>query len=196
MSLREDLEAVLRAPSAANLWTLRAGLLEAGLPAGSDVWEVLGEFEHFLDEVATRTSSWEYSQLSSRLDIAAVGGVVIEQVLEAKGQEDVGLRALSGLLSEGLMILATRQHVKAWEGELAAVYRRAGWYLYAALWRWTEARTPGLPPGERRRLLDELFAPVRSPDTVGFSKALLLGLLFQVLLASHASRDLPEIRTR
>jgi hypothetical protein len=111
----------------------------------------------------------------------------LEQVLESDEGQDLAMRLFTGLLSEGMMVLATRQHVKAWEGELAAVYRGAAWFLYEELWRWAEARKPELPASRRRILLDQLLAPVHSDETGGFAKAILLGLLFQLLLLSYLS---------
>lgn len=189
IDIRGAVTRALSSPTAETLWRLRGDLLEHGLPPEAEVWAVLGEFQVYLDRLATSTSSREYSHLASKLDVAAVGGVILEQALESKGGEDLGLRILSGLLSEGLMVLATRQHVKAWEGELAAVYRSASWYLYGELWRWAERKKPGLPAAERRRLLDALFDPVRSPETGGFYKAVLLGQLFQLLLVSCLMGD-------
>lgn len=185
----ETLGRVLRRPSAADLWRLRAELLVAGLPADSRAWAVIDEFRGFLDRLATSTSSREYSHLASKLDISAVGGVVLEQLLEIKDAQELALRLITGLVSEGLMVLATRQHVKAWEGELDAVYADAAWFLYGELWHWAERSKPDLAAGERRRLLDALLAPVRASETPGFQKAVIVGLLFQVLLASHVTSD-------
>jgi hypothetical protein len=192
-SVSQALIDVLRSPTAGELWTLRSTLLEAGIPAGSAVWTTLAEFHAFLDELATRTSSRQYSELASRLDIGAVGGVVFEQLLESGRAEDLCLRLFTGMLSEGLMVLATRQHVKAWTGELAAVHRRAVWYLYDGLWRWAERRKPDLAAAQRRRLLDRVFAPLRTAEADDFSKATLLGLLFQILLLSHLSDAMNEV---
>jgi len=164
-------------------------LLVAGLPADSRAWAVIDEFRGFLDRLATSTSSREYSHLASKLDISAVGGVVLEQLLEIKDAQELALRLLTGLLSEGLMVLATRQHVKAWEGELDAVYADAAWFLYGELWRWAERSKPDLAPAERRHLLDALLAPVRKSETPGFQKAVIVGLLFQVVLASHVTSE-------
>lgn len=190
MPIREAVLKALASPSAGDLWRLRAELLQAGLSSDSRVMAVLREFQSFLDHLATSTSSREYSELASKLDIGAVGGVVLEQMLESKGAEDLAFRLFTGALSEGLMVLATRQHIKAWEGELAAVYRGAGWYLYEELWRWAERKKPELPAGERRALLDGLLAPVRTTDRDGMSKAVLLGLLFQLVLLSYLSEEL------
>jgi hypothetical protein len=190
---RGTLGRVLRSPSPGDLWSLRAGLLEAGLPPDARTWAVIDEFRRFLDQLATGTSSREYSHLASKLDIGAVGGVVLEQLLEVEDAEELALRLLTGLLSEGLMVLATRQHVKAWEGELAAVYADAAWFLYGELWRWAERSKPDLPATERRRLMDTLLGPVRASETPGFHKAVIVGLLFQVLLVSHVASEAPHV---
>jgi len=192
MSASRLLQSALTVRTAADLWTLRTELLEVELPGEARTWGVLGEFHRFLDQLATSTSSRQYSELASKLDVAAVGGVALEHLLEDQNAGELAMRLLTGLISEGLMIAATRQHVKAWEGELAAVYRSAAWYLYEELWRWSEQRKPDLAGGERRRLVDAVIRPIRLSETDGFSKALLLGLLFQVLLVSHLSHELPQ----
>jgi hypothetical protein len=117
---------VLTLPNPDGLWALRSRLLEAGVPCVDPVWGIVGEFHRFLDELGTRSSAREYSHLASKLDISAVGGVAVEQLLETEAPKETSMRLLSALLGEGLMVLATRQHVKAWEG---------------ALGRATEART-------------------------------------------------------
>jgi hypothetical protein len=187
VNLRPALAGVLSSPTPQGLWELRSRLLEAGIPDHDPIWQIVGEFHRFLDELGTRTSSREYSQLASKLDIGAVGGVVIEQLLEPEDPAETSMRLLSALLSEGLMFLATRQHVKAWEGELSAVHRAAAWYLYGELWRWAARLKPDLSPADRRRLLDRLLSPALSDETDGTTKAVLLGLLFQVLVLHHLS---------
>lgn len=189
MAVRDALKNVLTAPQLEGLWSLRAELLEAGVPDEARVWPVVDQFQGFLSDLATSSTSREYSELASKLDISAVGGVVLENVIEREGAEELGLRLLAGLLSEGLMIAATRQHVKAWGTELDAVYRRAAWYLYGELWRWARELKPDLPASERRRILDRLLAPIHSAETSGLSKATLTGLLFQVLLLSYLSSE-------
>ena len=76
MSVRDTLSAVLTSPSPGALWSLRADLLESGVPADASVWSVIGEFHGFLDHLAAGISSREYSHLASKMDIGAVGGVV------------------------------------------------------------------------------------------------------------------------
>ena len=192
MSIREPLERVLAAPTAADLRRLRSEMLASAYPRESRTWCVVEEFHRYLDQLGTSTTSREYSELASKLDIGAVGGVVLEQLIEHEGPEDLALRFLTGVLSEGLMVAATRQHVKAWEGELSAVHRGAAWFLYGEMWRWTERRNPKLSGAERRVLLDRLFEPVHASEVSGFARAVLLGLLFQLLLAAYFSEEAPD----
>jgi hypothetical protein len=182
MPLRDSLEKVLAAPSAEDLWQLRADLLEQGAEPEGPLWEVLGEFREFLDCRTTLTSSRAYSELASKLDIGAISGVILEQLSEAAQGSALATRLVSGALSEGLMALATRQHVHAWDSELDGVYRRAAWFLHDELWRWTIRRTPDLAAGERRRLLSALLAPVLITDTPVTARSVLLLRLFQIVL--------------
>lgn len=52
------------------------------------------------------------------------------------------------------------------------------------------ARRLVLPPGERRRLFHQLFAPLDSGEAGGAHKAALLAILFQPFLVSHLPRVL------
>ena len=196
MSVRDALRRVLSSPTAGDLWQLRSEMLEAGLPAGARAWVVLDEYHRFLDQIATATTSREYSDLASKLDIGSLSGIVLDRLLEPKDARQLTLSLLSGVLSEGLMVLATRQHVKAWGEGLAAVYRGAAWFLYAELWRWAEEQKPDLPASDRRELLDRLFEPVHSREEPGFPKAVLLGYLFQLLLVTYLSTELAPQDTR
>ncbi len=189
--LPAHLARVLAAPSAADLWRLRADLLESGVPPSAGVWAVLDEFHRFLDELETRTSSRNFSELASKMDISAISGVLLEHLLEPGDARELAVRVLSGVLGEGLMVAATRQHVKAWAGELAAVHRGAAWYLYGALWRWAEGLRPELPAADRRQLLDRLLGPLTG-EAPGDVKAALVGRLFQILLLSHLATSVPQ----
>ena len=188
--VRVALRKVLAAPQVRDLWTVRAELLQAGLAPDSQVWPILSGFQEFLGRLETGSSSRDHSELASKLDIGAVGGIALEQILESETSGDLAQRLLMGLVSEGLMVAATRQHVKAWKGELASVYRSAAWLLYEELWRWTEGQKPDLPADERRRLLDRLFDPLHDSETPEESKTILVVRLFQVLLATRFADEL------
>ncbi len=109
------------------------------------------------------------------------------RLLEAEVPAQDPIWKIVGEFHRFLDELATRQHVKAWEGELSAVYRAAAWYLYGELWHWAARLKPDLSPAERRQLLDRLLSPALSGETDGTTKAVLLGLLFQVLVLHHLS---------
>jgi len=193
MSLRESLTAVLTDPTASGLWPLRADLLEAELPEGSRLWELIGQYQHFLDQLSSCMTSRHYSDLASKLDIGSVSGVIMERLLEPQGARELAVSLLTGALSEGLMVAATRQHVRAWEQGIVAYVKRTAWFLYDEVWRWSEEMKPDLPAAERRRQLDELFKPVHSPDVDCVCKAAFLGLLFQILLVSRLSDVIAQL---
>lgn len=186
------LRQVLTAPTAEALWELRADLLERGAPVGSPLLEIIAEFHTFLDRFATSTSSRDLNHLASKLDIGAVGGVVLEQLFEGCDSKNLAMRVLTGGISEGLMVLASRQYVRAQEGELALLLSATGWVLYQRLWQWTADANPELEAAQRRQLLDQLTRPLRDTDTAIAAKAVLAGRLFQVLLLAHISDDVPD----
>ena len=189
MSLVGSLALVASEPSPAGLWELRADLLGSGVPPDSPVVRVIGSFHDYLDRISTGVSSRDYSHLASKLDISAISGVILERLAEAEDSEDMAMGILSGALTEGLMVLATRQHVRAWEGELESVHRTAAWTLYEELWRWSTERNPELSPGRRRTLIDALLEPATSRETSGLVKAVVIGRLFQIMVISRLPQD-------
>ena len=95
------------------------------------------------------------------------------------------MRVLTGGISEGLMVLASRQYVRAQEGELAALFRDTAWTLYERFWQWTTEPILISRPPRGRQLLDQLTAPLRDTQAAIAIKAMLTGRLFQVLLLGH-----------
>jgi hypothetical protein len=106
MRLREALSTTLTHPTPENLWNLRAELLEAGVPPGSRILPVIGQYQLFLEQVRTGTASRHYSELASKLDIGSISGVLLERFLEPESARELTLSLLSGILSEGLMVAA------------------------------------------------------------------------------------------
>jgi hypothetical protein len=182
MPLPPSLVAILRAPSAAAVWELRADLLSTGLSPGSRVLDLLAEFYRFLDRFETGGASRDHSERASLMDIGSFGAVVAADLLEAEATPELARRLLAGALTEGLAVLATRQHVKAWRGELASVFRDAAWALYDELWRWAAKRKPELAPTDRVRLINQLLAPLRDERSEPSQNALLVSTLFALLI--------------
>jgi hypothetical protein len=195
-ALTASMVAALAAPDPTDLWRLRGDLLERGVAPDAPVMSVVEEFHSFLDRLATGTTSRGYSDLASWMDIGSLGGVVAEDLFEAEGAEALARRVLAGLVTEGLAVLATRQHVKAWETELASVRREAAWFLYGALWRFAARRNPDLALAERRALLERLLAPLADPSLGGAQKAIVAGRLFQVLLVDGLAEALETVGQR
>ena len=182
MTVPLALVAALQSPSPAVLWGLRGDLLALGVDPDHRAITILGAFHAFLDKLGTSSTSRDLSELASRMDVAALGGIVGGDIGNAEDPGELARRALTAVFSEGLAILATRQHVKAWRGELEAVFREAAWFLYLELWRWAGRRRPELEPGARRQLLDRLFAKVEGESSNGSERAIVFGRLFQLLL--------------
>jgi hypothetical protein len=192
MSLTRAVEACLKAGRPQDLWRLRGELLAGGLSVDAPALRVLGKYYRYLTRLETNTDSRRFSELASVLDISALAGVFLQDLLCSPDPGKKAHYLLSGALGEGLMVLATRQHVKAWESEEEAGFRDAAWGLYEELWRWSEAHNPDLPPEDRRSLLDVLLAKVVSDDTSALERAVLLGRLYQLLLATYLAGDLAD----
>jgi hypothetical protein len=114
------------------------------------------------------------------MDMCAVGGVVAENLIHSG--ERLLERVLVGGLSEALMVLASRQYVKAFNKDLDAFCRQVEWQLRAHLWRFSAARRPQMPAPERALLVEALFTPLRKQDSLTAARPVVFGWLFQILL--------------
>lgn len=185
MSFQDLLGRLLTEPAPDDLLALQTPLLSAESdPARADAarraLDVTREFHAYLTELEAKSSAREYSELASMLDIGAVGGVALENLTEAG--EALLKRILMGGLSETLMVLASRQYVKAWSREMRPIHMRAVWFLREELWRLSLTGRPDMSAEERAALVDTLLAPVLDDDTADETHVALLGRLFQVLL--------------
>lgn len=185
-SLGDALYRALHSPQPADLITLQEALLlyETGTGASQAAveggLEVTGEFYAYLSQVQSALTARQFSELASWLDIGAVGAVAFEHILTT--QRGSLAELATAALSETLMVLASRQYVKAWDVESRVVHDRASWYLRQALWRLSQERQPQVEPEARLAALRQVLAPVADPGLPAAGKLLLLGRLFQALL--------------
>jgi hypothetical protein len=185
MSFQDLLGRVLTEPTPADLLALQTRLLTAEADpartgAARRALEVAREFHAYLSELEAKFSAREYSELASMFDIGAVGVVALENLTEAG--EALLKRMLLGGLGEVLMVLASRQYVKAWSRELRPIHMRAVWFLRGELWQLSVIGRPDISTDERAALVDGLLAPALDKDAADEVHVALLGRLFQVLL--------------
>lgn len=185
MELQTSLIKVLTEPTPDALWQLRGELLELGLASDSRIMTTLHEFYQFLNELVASSTAREFSHFASILDMAAVAGVAIQNLMSIEESEDWWKRFVVGAASEGLMVLAARQYVKAWEEEMRASYNAAAWYLSHEYWELSTRLRPDLSLQDRRQLVDRLLVPVQDDQLEGLVKAGLIVRLFQVLLLAR-----------
>jgi hypothetical protein len=193
MSFQYLLGRLLTEPTPADLLALQTTLLavEASpdrADAARGALNLVREFHAYLCELEAKSSAREYSELASLLDIGAVGSVALENLTEAG--EALMRRMLLGGLSEVLMVLASRQYVKAWSREMRPIHMGAIWFLRGELWRLSVVGRPDLSVEERVILVDGLLAPALDDDTADEVRVALLGRLFQVLLVIHLAEAL------
>jgi hypothetical protein len=194
MSFQNSLANILAAPTPSNLWQLRGDLLQAGVPQEATLWPTLDRYFEFLNELSAALNAREYSQLASMMDIGAVGGVALESILDANlGKSDMWRRLLLGAFSESLMVLASRQYIRAFQAETKVVYRAAAWHLQRELWRLSVRAQPELDSVGRRQAIDKLLAPALDENVSDTLKAVLIGRLFLVLLLIQLNISLSEV---
>ena len=191
MSINLSLAASLSSPTPAVLWQLRSDLLQGGLPPEARALAVLDNFFVFLNELSASMSAHEYSKLASLLDIGAVGGVAVQSLIESDmTTADFWKRLLAGGFSESLMVLASRQYVKAFKAEIGSICQSAAWYLFGELWQLSAQYQPELEPSVRRQHIEKLLTPIRRQEVDDTAKAVLIGRLFQILLLVHLTVEL------
>jgi hypothetical protein len=180
--LNELLNRIARQPTTDDLWALRGTLLACaqGQPETQLAHEVAREFYLYLSELQSKMNARQYNELASLLDIGAVGFLALQDILLE--EKDLWKNLLLGGVGEGLMVLASRQYVKAWEQELKSLHRRAAWTLYGVLWQMSCQHQPDVATSERQALIEATLAPALDDDTPFGSRMLLLLRLFQTLL--------------
>jgi len=182
MDFEASLIEVISEPAPSALWRLRNELIVGGFSEQDPVMVVLDQFYHFLNELVASSTAREYSHFASLLDIAAMGGVVLESLIGEKDSEDLWMRLMLGAVSEAMMVLAARQYVKAWEQEMEASYNSAVWYLSQEYWKLSSLLRPELDTKVRRALIEDLIEPIQADNVAGTVKAGVIVRLFQLLL--------------
>ena len=180
--LNELLNRIARQPTTDDLWALRGTLLACtqGQPEAQLAHEIAREFYMYLSELQSKMNARQYNELASLLDIGSVGMLALQDIIFE--EKDLWKNLLLGGIGEGLMVLASRQYVKAWEQELKSVHRRAAWSLYGVLWQLSCEHQPDVATSERQALIEATLAPALDDDTPFESRMLLLLRLFQTLL--------------
>jgi len=184
MELQTIAQKVLTQPTPADLWELYGLLLRVGAPVDGPLVRIVEAAHHYLCDLQSKATARQYSELASMLDIGAVGGVALENLIGG-GREHLLNRFLLGTFSESLMVMASRQYVRGWSAELRSVHCQAAWFLAGHWFSLSQQLQPELADDERWAHIDQLLAPARSDETPNEVKAVLLGRLFQLLLLAH-----------
>jgi hypothetical protein len=187
----QALTEVLTQPSPIALWRLRADFLEQGIQDDSRLLAIVDAFYRFINQLVASSTAREYSHIASVLDMAAVAGVAAQNLMDEKDGEEWWRRFVVGAASEGMMVLAARQYVRAWEEEMRSDYNSAAWYLAQEFWHLSADLQPELKPGKRRQLIDQLFEPFSDEQVTGTVKVGLVLRLFQILLVARLQMDTP-----
>lgn len=180
--LNELLIPIARQPTASDVWRLRGPLLAcaADQPTSLLADQVAREFYFYLSELQSKLTARQYNELASRLDIGSVGMLALQDILIE--QKELWKNLLLGGVGEGLMVLASRQYIKAWQQELGALHRRVAWTLYGILWDVSRQLQPSLPHSERRTLIEAALEPALNDETLMETRMLLFMRLFQTIL--------------
>jgi hypothetical protein len=192
------LQRILTKPGACDLLAMQSVLLaweeKTGAPVEGEriaaALTLLEDFYVYLVGLESKLEAHTFAELASKMDMGAVGVVIAGSIRSAGDQ--LLERVLMGGLSETLMVLASRQYIKAFDRDLEAFFLQVAWQLRAHLWRFSAARRPELTPEDRATLIDALLASILDTKTPSGAKPIVLGCLFQVLLLGLLSTLLPN----
>ncbi len=187
MPLEITLSRLLANPNPDTLWDLRTDLLvlsdslaPSERPRADSSLAVAARFHDYLSTLAAATSARTYSQWASQMDMGSVGVLALQDLITDR--ERLMRKLLLGGLSEALMVLASRQYVKAWQAEASQIDRETLWWLFEALWRLSRDVRPELAGDQRRVEIEALLAAARSADNAPEIRAALVVWLFEVVL--------------
>lgn len=183
MTLQESFSEILFKPTPEALWGFKEALNMANYSDDSSLMVITDKFYGFLTELLARSTAREFSHFASLLDMAAVAGVAVENLISGREEPDFWQRFGIAAISETMMVMAARQYVKAWEVEMKASYDAAIWFLGQEFWKLSIELQPDMSADQRRHLAKELISPMHSPDVPGVAKAGAIVRLFQLLLA-------------
>ena len=190
MPLETSLPLLLANPNPDTLWDLRADLLVLAdrLPSAERAradWTlaIATRFHEYLSNLAATTTAHEFSQWASQLDMGSVGLLALQDLVTDR--ERLLRKLFLGGLSETLMVLASRQYVKAWQAEASHMHADTLWWLFEALWRSSRDLRPDLAADRCRSEIEALMSTARSPENPpALRAALVVGLFQAVLVAS------------
>ncbi|MFB3854637.1 MAG: hypothetical protein ACE148_12530 [Vicinamibacterales bacterium] len=201
MALEISLARLLEKPEPDALWELRADLLAlldrapaSERPRAEWSLTVAGRFHEYLSNLAGTMTARDYSQWASQLDMGSVGLLALQDLVTDR--EQVLKKLFLGGMSEALMVLASRQYVKAWQAEARQVQADTLWWLFEALWKLSRELRPGLAPAERRADIDSLISAARSADSPPALQAATMVALFEAVLIASLGWASPLLARR
>lgn len=193
MTIQDSLSRLLKMPTPKALWDFKEALIIAGISENSSLVIITDQFYDFVNELVAKSSAREFSHFASIMDIAAVAGVALENLVGGKEEPNFWMRFGMAAFSETMMVMAARQYVKAWEVELKASYNAAGWFLSQEFWKLSKELQPQMIDEKRRTLVNELISPIHSEDVDGNIKAGVIVRLFQLLLSARYLLSLQKL---
>ncbi len=175
---------LLTEPSPDDLWRLHPYLLALDTPESRAAREVARSFYAYLNVVQSKLSSKQYSSLAAVLAAGSVGAFSVQELIDAlrTDRENALRHLLVGGIAETLEVLATMQHVKAWEVEFAFTFEEVVWTLYEQWWRLSAETQPNLLFEQRQALVESLLIPLREPSISSAVRVVMAFRLFQILL--------------
>jgi len=128
-----------------------------------------------------------FTQMATLWDMATVGSLAIHDLMGGRWKKIQNL--LASAFSEGAMIMASIQYIKAASETLKASTDEHGSYLYGQLWDIVCSLRKDMTPSEAREAqkgLDEFFKGLSSEDTPLETRMVVLIQTYMILLKIKA----------
>jgi hypothetical protein len=166
----------------------RAQIKNKGLAksACEDIVAIGKDLYDYANEIRQHVSAKGYTQIATLFDLVAIGGLAIQDLTNGKWMN--WKNVLTSATSEGSVLLASVQYIKAAEANLVATVKNHTLIVSDHLWATTVRLKKGMSPVEiveTRRGLDKFFAQISSQAMPLELRVALLFQLYTILLKSR-----------
>jgi hypothetical protein len=189
-------------PLPSDIWDVRSDVLamravvesRKGIRNREEVLRTLKELSDICDNFYRLTTGLmhnmkgkAFTQMATVWDMATVGSLAIHDLMGGKWKQIQDL--LASAFSEGSMLMASLQYIKAASETLKASTDEHGSYLYGQLWEIVCTLRKDLTPAEAREAqkgLDDFFKGLSSEDTPLETRMIVLIQTYMILLKIKA----------
>jgi hypothetical protein len=156
---------------------------EETLSVLADLSDLCDAFFRFTTCLLHNLKGKGFTQFATLWDMATVGSLALHDLMDGRWRQLKDL--LASAFSEGSMIMASLQYVRAAEENLKTVTDEHASFLYGKLWGVALEIRKGLTPAEAREAqkgLDDFFSALKSEGTPIETRMVVLLQIYMIML--------------